>query len=127
MEKDNRFMDYLFNEFVEIERRIGKSQSPRFLSIISNYIQWGFNYDNPEKAEQYAQMTFSSIQYAVFNGKTHLLDLKEEHGQDAKKNVKKYIKRLRYLKYSADEIANLLIEKYQLNNPSEIISPYDQL
>lgn len=120
-------MDYLFNEFVEIERHIGKSQSHRFLSIISNYIEWGFKYDNPEKAQKYAQMTFSSIEYAVFNWKTHLLDLKEEHGQDAKKNVKKYIKRLRYLKYSEDEIANLLIEKYKLNNPSEIISPYDQL
>jgi len=96
MEKDNRFMDYLFNEFLELERLIGKSQSHRFLSIISKYIQWGFRYDNPEKARQYAQMTFSSIEYAVFNWKTHLLDLKEEHGQDAKKNVKKYIKRLRY-------------------------------
>ncbi|WP_454045047.1 hypothetical protein [Chryseobacterium sp. Marseille-Q8038] len=127
MEKDNRFMDYLFNEFVEIERRIGKSQSHRFLSIISNYIEWGFKYDNPEKAQQYACRNYSSILHAIYNWKTHLLDLKEEHGQDAKKNVKKYIKRLKYLKYSEDEIANLLIERYKLNNPTEIISPYGQL
>lgn len=125
MEKDNRFMDYLFNEFLEIERHIGKSQSHRFLSIISNYIQWGFNYENPEKAEEYARRSFSSIQYAVLNRKTDLLDLK---GNDEEREHGFLYKiRLKMLGYSEDEIANLLIEKYKLNNPSEIISPYDPL
>ncbi|MDR6919539.1 hypothetical protein [Chryseobacterium sp. 2987] len=125
MEKDNRFMDYLFNEFVQIERRIGKSQSHRFLSIISNYIEWGFNYDNPEKAQQYARISFSSIEYAVFKCKTDLLDLKGKNEES--EQVLMYKLRLKSLQYSEDEIANLLIERYKLNNPTEIISPYGQL
>lgn len=127
MDKDNQFIDFLFNEFVMMERKFGKSRSHKYLALISKYIEVGFKYNDPEKAQQYACMTYSSILHAIYNWKTHLLDLKEEHGQDAKKNVKMYKKRLRHLKYSEDEIANLLIEKYKLNNPSEIISPYEQL
>ncbi|WET69053.1 hypothetical protein [Sphingobacterium sp.] len=125
MENDNRFMDYLFNEFVQLERRIGKSQSHRFLSIISNYIEWGFKYDNPEKAQEYARISFSSIQYAVLSKKTDLLDLKGNNEESEHRFLYKI--RLKILGYSEDEISNLLIEKYKLNNPSSIISPYDQL
>ena len=125
MEKDNRFMDYLFNEFVKIERQFGKSQSHRYLPIISNYIQWGFGYDNPENAKEYARISFSSIQYAVCNSKTNLLDLKGKNQETDSEFLYKI--RLKMLGYCEDDISNLLIEKYKLNNPSEIISPYDQL
>lgn len=125
MEKDNQFIDFLFNEFVMMERKFGKSRSHNYLTIFSKYIEAGFKYNDPEKARQYACMTYSSILHAIYNWKTHLLDLKGENEESVQ--LAKYKKRLNKLGYSEDDIANLLIEKYKLNNPTEIISPYGQL
>ena len=125
MDKDNQFIDFLFNEFVMMERKFGKSRSHTYLTIISKYIEVGFRYNNTEKAQQYACMTYSSILYAIYNWKTHLLDLKGKKEEGLR--FARYKKRLKKRGYSEDEIANLLIERYQLNNPTEIISPYGQL
>ncbi|MBT2559859.1 hypothetical protein J7E50_18220 [Pedobacter sp. ISL-68] len=122
--KNNAFADWLFNQFVEKERKYGKSVSHRYLLIFSNYVELGFDYQCPKMAEQNARITLSSIDYAVFNWKTHLLDLKGKEGrQEQRQRMKAYKERLKAFGYSQDEIANLLIEKYMLNNPKEEISP----
>ncbi|WP_286856626.1 MULTISPECIES: hypothetical protein [Sphingobacterium] len=125
MDKDNQFMDFLFNEFLMMERKFGKSRSYKYLTIISKYIEVGFSYNDPEKAQQYACMTYSSILYAIYNWKTHLLDLKGKDEEGVR--FARYKKRLKKMGYSEDEIANLLIDRFKLNNPTEIISPYGQL
>lgn len=123
MDMDNRFAEFLFNRFVEMERKHGRGRSSEYLTIFTNYIEMGFNYRCPENAEYNARKVLSSIFYAVSNWKTHLLDLKGEKAQEVKRRFRIYRERLRALGYTEDEIANLLIEKYSVNNPQEIIRP----
>lgn len=123
MDTDNRFAEFLFNRFVEMERKHGRTRSDEYLTIFINYIEMGFDYRCPKKAEYHARKILSSIFYAVSNWKTHLLDLKGEKIQDVKRRFRIYGESLRKLGYTEDEISNLLIEKYSVNNPKEIIRP----
>lgn len=115
-DKNNfEFSVYLYNEFVENHRKIGK-EARVYWGILDKYIKLGLSKKSQSKEKQYAQKLISIIREAVKDWNTHLLILKGEEGEkEYKENMESYIERLYKLGHDEKSVIDSIIKKLKLN------------
>jgi len=111
----NEFANWLFNQFVENDRKYGK-EARIYSVILKKYAELGFPNENQIEEKKYAEKLHSIIGEALIEFNTHLLILRgKEEMQDYKERMERYIKRLQAIGHDEQSIIELIIKKLKLN------------
>lgn len=109
------FILYLYNQFVNKHRSIGK-EARVYWHILDMYVELGLSKKSQSAEKKYAQKLIAIIREAVMNWNTHLLILKGEEGEkEYQENMKSYIERLYRLGHDEQSVIELIIKKLKLN------------
>ena len=120
MDKENKnkneFADYLFNQFVNAERRDKQDWSLNYWNVLTQYAEVGL----PDKAQTEQRLYVFKLDFiireAMSGWNTHLLILRGKEGEaDYRESMEKYEKRLRAIGYDQTTIKQMLDYKIKLN------------
>jgi hypothetical protein len=120
MTKENKdkseFADYLFNQFVEAERRDKQDWSLNYWNVLNQYAEIELSDEEQSEKRLYVFKLDIIIREAMTGWNTHLLILRgKEAEQDYRERMEKYEERLRAIGHDEATIKQMLDYKIKLN------------
>lgn len=113
---NNEFAEYLFNRFVEYERKDKQDWSLIYLNVLRHYAELGLSHAEQLNQRLYAFKLEIIASEALVGWNTHLLILQGEEGEkEYEENMKSYEERLYRIGHDKATIKKMLAYKIKLN------------